>query len=167
MFGLFTAIYGSPQWNTRKELWHFIETLIPEPLEPWLLLGDFNEILLEEEKLGGTPFNPISASLFLDMMNKCQLMDLGSTCPKFTWRGALLQGHKRIFEKLDRGLVNVDWQIAFFETSIRVLPRVKSDHHPILLDTAAFCARIKVQRPFRFMAAWQTHSSFSPFLKDS
>lgn len=159
-------MYGSLQRNSRKELWHSVESLTPDSVEPWLLLGDFNEILLEEEKLGGASFNPNSASLFLDLMNKCQLMDLGSTGPKFTWRGPLLQGHRRIFERLDRGLVNADWQLAYPETCVRVLPRVKFDHHPILLDTSGFCARAKVQRPFRFMAARQTHSSFPSFFKE-
>lgn len=52
--------------------------------------------------------------------------------PKFTWRGPMLQGFSIIFERLDRGLANAEWQLAYTDSSIRVLPRVKSDHHPIL-----------------------------------
>lgn len=95
--GLFTAVYGSPQRGTRKELWQFLESIAPVLSEPWFLIGDFNEILSEEEKTGGAPFNPSSASLFLDTMNSCQLLDLGSSGPKFTWRGPSLQRFRRIF----------------------------------------------------------------------
>lgn len=94
-------------------------------------------------------------------------MDLGSSGPKFTWRGPIYRGYNRIFKRLDRGLVNSSWQISFPDTSVRVLPRVKSDHHPLLLDTSGFCASNHFHEPFRFMAAWQTHKMFRAFLQDS
>lgn len=70
---MFTAIYGSPQRNRRQELWDFMESITPTNSEPWLLLGDFNEILMEEETLGGATFNPSLAIPFMNMymMNRC------------------------------------------------------------------------------------------------
>lgn len=71
-------------------------------------------------------------------------MDIGSSSPQFTWRGPLFQGYNRVFERLDRGLVNQQWQLEFLESSVRVLARIKLDHHPILLDTFGFYARGRV-----------------------
>ena len=44
---------------------------------PWVLLGDFNDMLSDEEKLGGLPVNRTRISAFRNCMDKCGLMDLG------------------------------------------------------------------------------------------
>ena len=44
---------------------------------PWVLLGDFNDMLSDEEKLGGLPVNRTHISAFRNYMDKCGLMDLG------------------------------------------------------------------------------------------
>lgn len=43
-----TAIYTSPKEKYRKELWQYIREVISLP---WLLLGDFNQVLTNNEKL--------------------------------------------------------------------------------------------------------------------
>ena len=48
-----TGFYGHPETYRRKESWSFLNTLNQQYHLPWLCLGDFNEILPREEKLGG------------------------------------------------------------------------------------------------------------------
>ena len=50
---------------------------------PWMLVGDFNEVLLPTEVRGGS-FSYHRASLFADVLEECGLMDLGSMGLKFT-----------------------------------------------------------------------------------
>lgn len=50
-----TGFYGHLEIHRRKESWNFLATLNNQFQLPWLCLGDFNEILLGEEKLGGLP----------------------------------------------------------------------------------------------------------------
>ena len=52
---------------------------------PWVLLGDFNEMISEDEKMGGLPLNRNRISAFRNCMDKCGLMDLGFQGPQFTW----------------------------------------------------------------------------------
>lgn len=52
---------------------------------PWIVAGDFNQILAPQEKQGGRPLNVSSSLCFLQSMYKCNLHDLGFHCPKFTW----------------------------------------------------------------------------------
>ncbi|XP_021721066.1 uncharacterized protein LOC110688610 [Chenopodium quinoa] len=40
--------------------------------------------------------------------------------------------------RLDRGLVNEDWRLRFVEGAVRSLPRLTSDHCPILISTNGF-----------------------------
>ena len=51
---------------------------------PWLLLGDFNEMILDDEKLGGLPVNRTGISAFRNCMDNYGLMDLGFHGPRFT-----------------------------------------------------------------------------------
>jgi hypothetical protein len=53
-----------------------------------MLAGDFNEYSCEclSEKKGGAPASIRRYNIFREMINSCQLMDLGSVGAKFTWR---------------------------------------------------------------------------------
>ena len=44
---------------------------------PWALMGDFNEVLSEDEKLGGNTISQRRVRAIQDCMNTCQMMDLG------------------------------------------------------------------------------------------
>ena len=48
---LFTAVYAPPQFNRRKPFWDYLQNLAVNISLPWLLLGDFNDMISEEEKL--------------------------------------------------------------------------------------------------------------------
>lgn len=55
---LLTALYASPNGNPRNQLWQQLSAFNTSENVPWLIIGDFNEILCQEEKWGGRPFNP-------------------------------------------------------------------------------------------------------------
>ena len=108
---IFTAIYASPKFHIRKHLWHDLETFAQHLNKPWLVLGDFNEVINQSEKLGGRPVSRMRSDLFATTMDNCELVDLGFSGPKFTW------SNKRklnpIMERLDRGWANSDWIQSF------------------------------------------------------
>ncbi|KAI9119405.1 hypothetical protein K1719_010080 [Acacia pycnantha] len=54
---LLTFIYALPHSNLRSDLWEKLRVLSSEILLPWLVCGDFNDILLESERIGGAPCN--------------------------------------------------------------------------------------------------------------
>ena len=54
----------------------------------------------------------------------------------------------------------------YHDANVLVLPRVRSDHHPILVELEERRGRaIGVERPFWFEAAWLQHSEFAEFVK--
>ena len=73
---------------------------------PWVLLGDFNEMISEDEKMGGLPLNRNRISAFRNCMDKCGLMDLGFQGPRFTWTNKSSVWKYNIKERLDRQLGN-------------------------------------------------------------
>ncbi|PNX79473.1 RNA-directed DNA polymerase (reverse transcriptase), partial [Trifolium pratense] len=70
-----SAVYASPGFLNRRTLWDYLKHLRSTLIGPWLLVGDFNEILLSNEVAGGS-FNHTRASLFGDMLTDCNLLDL-------------------------------------------------------------------------------------------
>ncbi|XP_072066946.1 uncharacterized protein [Arachis hypogaea] len=91
--------------------------------------GDFNAMLHNHEKRGGARNNSQSACKeFQECVSNCGLVDLDYSGWPFTWKRGNLE------ERLDRGLSNLDWQIAFPEACVKHLPMLKSDHSPIYLQ---------------------------------
>ena len=49
----FTGFYGSPVTSQRGRSWELLRQLHSMSSLPWLCSGDFNEILADDEKVGG------------------------------------------------------------------------------------------------------------------
>ncbi|PNY01900.1 hypothetical protein L195_g025203 [Trifolium pratense] len=127
------------------------------------MLGDFNEIAHPKEKKGGAPNDARKCHLFNNWINDCNLLKVTTSGTQFTWRGPKWNRRDKVFKKLDRILCNVDWRLKYQEGFVKVLPRVQSDHHPIIVLLQGENNTNK-NRPFRFEAAWTSHADFNNFL---
>ena len=54
---LISAIYASPRIAKRKILWNNLKIVSQLHNLPWLMLGDFNEVLSGDDKFGGNSVN--------------------------------------------------------------------------------------------------------------
>lgn len=161
---LFSAIYASPDSGRRRELWRKLEEVKDNFNGPWLLAGDFNETMSIEERNGANGSEmQRRCRAFSDWVNSNGLLDLGSSGPDHTW---FVGDSQETFKsaKLDRGLANDSWRLRFEEAAVRVLPKVSSDHCPILISTNGFAPIPRVLKPFRFQAAWLSQESFEEFI---
>ena len=92
------------------------------------LVGDFNIIRYPSERLGYELFSPAMFA-YLDFTESNSLVDLLLEGASFTWfKDFGIPSMSRI----DRALVSLDWEEHFENISQRVLPRVISDHCPLL-----------------------------------
>lgn len=82
---MLTCFYGSPYTtNLKLASWEIIKHLARAVNRPWIVLGDCNVVLHEEEKKSSYPFNSREADIFKNFINKCGLMDLGFNGYTFT-----------------------------------------------------------------------------------
>lgn len=51
---LFSGVYRSPHWVIRKELWEDLGVVVGNTKNPWLLAVNFNALLNEDKKQGGS-----------------------------------------------------------------------------------------------------------------
>lgn len=156
-----TAVYASPNPSTRDNFWHYLCSISPSIQCPWLLLGDWNEILLPSEQKGCIFLQPRAAA-FGNVLDFCGLLDLNTSGGKFTWHRK--QGYKHMAKRLDRGLANLHWRLAFPEAYIEVLCRLHSDHNPLLLRMGGM-PQLRGPKPFRFEAAWMVHEDYQGIVK--
>ncbi|KAJ1400227.1 Endonuclease/exonuclease/phosphatase superfamily [Sesbania bispinosa] len=120
---------------------------------PWCCMGDFNEILSPDEKVGLQPPNSSGINLFREFLNDTGLMEVELKGCKFTWCSNPRNGFTTK-EKLDRVLVNWAWRNLFEHASATALPAVSSDHSPII-----FWPKPKDSsgRSFKYEAMWEEH----------
>ena len=153
---LLIAVYTPPQFHKRKFFWEYLQNLALHVSLPWVLLGDFNDMISDEEKLGGLPVNRTRMSAFRNCMDNYGLIDLGFHGPHYTWTNR---------ERLDRELGNAEWATLFPTVEIHHLLKVKSDHCLILLSTDL--RERKPPKPFRFEQMWLTDPTFPTLVDES
>lgn len=74
-------------------------------------------------------------------MHKMELLDLGFSGPKFTWRGT--RNGNLVQERLDRGLINEGWKNRW-PNSVGLHGNVRASNHcPLIIDTDPFTPKCK------------------------
>ncbi|XP_042006110.1 uncharacterized protein LOC121754885 [Salvia splendens] len=90
---------------------------------------------------------------FADAIADCQLFDSGFDGPNFTWT------RNGVWERLDRVLLGEHWTTVFAATRVTHLPRISSDHAPLLVRCQT---SLQIPRPsFRFQNMWTRHHTFT------
>lgn len=71
----FSAIYFAPKFWIRKVQWELFSECYSFLDKPWLVIGDFDQILDPSEKLDGNPHNISKMQSFSSFLNKYGLFD--------------------------------------------------------------------------------------------
>ena len=153
-----TCIYASPNPTLHPNLWNHLTTINQHINSPWMLIGDFDETLFPSDQRGGI-FNRNRAITFSTFLDNCNLLNLTTIGGSFTWH-CNNNGLCILSKKLDRGLANVAWRLAFPEAFVEVLCRLHSDHNPLLLRFGGLPINRGI-RPFRFEATWIDHEDYA------
>lgn len=111
-------------------------------------MGDFNCIKTFQDKIGGTT-DPISLTNreFKERLDKLNMVDINFIGHPYNWSNDR-KGLDHILEILDRGIANTQWVTANPNYSIFHLPRIASDHYPILLKQHVHTQ--KMSKPFKY-----------------
>ncbi|KAF3651406.1 hypothetical protein FXO37_18018 [Capsicum annuum] len=154
---IITLVYARCDSVERVALWDSMHLLGSGMSDPWLVAGDFNVIVDEEEKYGGLPVSISEVEDFRHCIQICNLSDLGFKGSIFTWWNGRTD-EACIFKRLDRCLGNFEFQQMFPERDVTHLIRFGSDHSPLLLECKVDSPQIK--KSFKFLNFWTTHESF-------
>ncbi|XP_020266380.1 uncharacterized protein LOC109841859 [Asparagus officinalis] len=154
---LITVVYALNDNSGRKSLWHDILAFKQNVSCPWIIGGDFNTIIDNNEKIGGSLVTDAETEDFQDFISSCQLVHLKTNGCFFTWCNKQ-DIDTRIWCKLDRVLVNEDWIQKYNSSQVEFLTPNCSDHSPGLITIED--EEIEVKRPFKFFKMWISHPDF-------
>ncbi|KAL0771896.1 hypothetical protein Bca101_037047 [Brassica carinata] len=135
-----TFVYGDPVRQRREEVWNDLKTIGLNRNEGWGLIGDFNEIMNGDEKLGGPDRIESSFYQFRSMVRDCRIKEVPSSGDKLSWAGVrevITNGVKEnvwIQCQLDRAFGNAEWFRLFPRSHLQYLERLGSDHRPIFSE---------------------------------
>uniref|UniRef100_A0A803PQM8 Reverse transcriptase zinc-binding domain-containing protein n=1 Tax=Cannabis sativa TaxID=3483 RepID=A0A803PQM8_CANSA len=153
----FTAFYGAPEAQNKAASWLCLQRFADvSPSVPWLIIGDFNEILSNNDKLGGCLRNDRQMEAFRKTLDHCKLHETSFEGNHFTWIKNR-SGVNKIKERLDWCFVNHLWDNFYSAPSVQHLDFFCSDHRAISAVFALVSSRLQQEKRrsrFRFEKLW-------------
>lgn len=160
----FTGFYDNPSTFSRHASWNLLRCLFSQWSGPWIFAGDFNEIISQDEKIGG-PLRLFSQmSVFGDALTDCNFFEIPiqgllMTCSRCRDDGLIM-------ERLDRGVVNSEFFNEFPKVLERHIVKDSSDHLPNLFELFGNKRNSKV-RLFRFEHMCLAHEGCKRVVEDN
>jgi hypothetical protein len=156
------AIYGADQEEFKTDFLRELVNLAKDNPHPILIGGDFNLLRFYHEKSKGR-FDGHRPFLFNAVIDSLDLREVSMVGRQFTWANTLPDP---TYEKLDRVLMDTDWENKFPLVSVRAIERIErlSDHAPILLTTGT--PRPICRKQFKFELGWLHRKGFHDMVKN-
>lgn len=161
-------VYAHNTEIQRRELWADLVRISSLPLvvaSPFLVMGDFNQILTSDEHFSLVSYDlPVRGMAdFRDCLTQSSLADIEVRGVFFSWTNK--RPEDPIIRKLDRALGNDKWRetfpdaVGFFEAP------GDSDHSPCVVE---FSAEEVVRKPsFKYFSFIATHPKFLTEMKET
>ncbi|XP_060974707.1 uncharacterized protein LOC133039776 [Cannabis sativa] len=126
-----TCFYGAPEAHNRSASWTLLQRLADvAPHLPWFVIGDFNEILFNSNKSGGSLRSESQMEAFRKAIDKGCLHETVIEGDPFTWARNRTAANT-IKERLDWCFVNNHWEDFFHTPNVQHLDYYQSDHRAI------------------------------------
>lgn len=147
-----TVIYGEHVRALRKKMWDLLRNLARDSNLHWVLIGDMNNIVSQDEKKGGAAYPEWLIEGFNEALVEMGLRDMEIIGHQFTWKkGRNTENWLEI--RLDRALSSNSWLNIFPMANLYNLEGSPSDHSPLLLEPKERTSNTKKKR-FHFENAW-------------
>nr|XP_009789138.1 PREDICTED: uncharacterized protein LOC104236821 [Nicotiana sylvestris] len=151
-----TVVYAFNTREERRSLWQHLESMSGGIKQPWLVTGDFNSVLLADDRIGGNPVTMCEVVDFQECIDTCELMELPCGGSRYTWNDKY--GDNRVFSKIDWAFVNREWMDYMPVIQAIYLVEGISDHCPLRIskDTGGG----KRDKTFKYCNVWALHPQF-------
>jgi hypothetical protein len=157
-------VYAKCDINAKRRLW---ENLLMSKSGfgdcLWCVVGDFNSVRRREDRRGVglsiSSSSVVDRREFDDFVEALFLEYLTPVGGYFTW----IHPNGISMSRLYRVLVSESWSSFWGDQILRVLPRVVSDHCPLLLKSSNI---VSGPKPFRFCNHWLHHDGFVKLVEE-
>ncbi|XP_021765414.1 uncharacterized protein LOC110729930 [Chenopodium quinoa] len=146
----YTIVYGLNEASQRMELWDDLISISRNIHGPWMIGGDFNNVLNLGDRVG-SPVTLVELEQFRECLKDCNLMDWKTEGLFFTWNNKQ-DGVSRVCSRIDRVAVNSVWQDSFLDVQAKFYAEGDMDHSPCVINFASMVRSSR--KPFRFYNMW-------------
>jgi hypothetical protein len=155
------TVYGAAQDEFKADFLRELVNLAKDNPYPMIIGGDFNLLRFRHEKSKGR-FDDHWPFLFNAVIDSLDLREVSMIGRQFTWANS---PSDPTYEKLDRILMDADWESKFPMVFVRALERIEglSDHAPILLTTGV--PKPPSNHRFKFELGWLQRDGFHNMVK--
>ncbi|KAK1392933.1 hypothetical protein POM88_011989 [Heracleum sosnowskyi] len=115
----------------RIHTWSLLRRISSMYSGPWVVGGDFNEILRDSEQSSDRERPNYLIKYFRATIDDCCLKEIEDDGTNFSWCSRRQNG--MVYAKLDRVLGNIEWLNRFVLDRVDYLQWWNSDHRPMLL----------------------------------
>lgn len=128
-----TCFYGFLERSRRRNSWDLIRQLAGVSQVPWLIVGDFNDLLHKSDKWGVHDHPQSLMDGFRSAIEDSALAELELCGGKFTWEKCRGKANW-VKERLDRAFGTSSWFSKFPLCKLTVYHTTRSDHDPIQVE---------------------------------
>jgi hypothetical protein len=148
------TVYGSPYEEGKDSFISELHELFLDWDGPAMIGGDFNLVGFQSDKSNGV-IGFKWADKFNAWIDMWALVEIGLAGRSFTWSN---NQNNRIMSRIDRIFCNTSFEALFPLGSARALPRLGSDHTPIVWDSGE--VNVPKKSSFKFEKWWSTRVDF-------
>jgi hypothetical protein len=159
-----TFVYGEPRTHDRFQMWELLRRIKPCQYAPWLMIGDFNEVMWSYEHFSQHRRPQRQMIDFRVVLSFCDLHDLDFQGLPWTYDNKQ-KGVNNVRVRLDRDVASPSWLQWFPNAKLKHLVTVISDHCPILLNLDAGNSKAPVKRIARYEIMWERDDALSGEIK--
>ncbi|XP_058756286.1 uncharacterized protein LOC131629522 [Vicia villosa] len=120
------AVYAHNTLNLRRKMWEELENIHKITTGPWLVMGDYNNVLSVNDRLGGNKVKESEYSDLASMMDRVGLFEKESKGDHYTWSNKHSTG--TIYSRIDRVIGNLDWHQDNIDFVLVIMEPSVSDH---------------------------------------
>lgn len=164
----FTEFYGNPRQDLRLASWKLLARLEESVCYPWIMGGDFNEIMKVDKKEGGSIRDAKLINNFCDVLSSCCLVDLGFKGDNFTRKNGNKKGNL-IIERIDKFVIKSHFIEKMWSCQVEHFAYHNSDHRVIVahIDKGFSSQHKQINRGVRFEEGWTKFEECKKIIDDN
>jgi endonuclease/exonuclease/phosphatase family metal-dependent hydrolase len=141
-------------------MWELRKRLKSCHYAPWLVIGDFNEVLWDFKHFCSRKRPARQMLDFREVLSYCDLHDVGYTGVPWTFDNKQAGG-RNVRVRLDRAVASPSWSEWFPQVRVKHLISASSDHCPIFLDLEKDHNVQPQRRTARYEVMWEREETLS------
>lgn len=103
-----TFVYPSNSSLEINGLWVKLRNIKRQSEDPWMVIGDLNNVLFSFERVGGDLVHPRETMVLANCVEDTKVIDLKVVGAFYTWSNGRFD-NRRIWSQIDRCMVNLGW----------------------------------------------------------